>query len=720
MPVLEAVAALCEEADCVLVVGARPVGAAPSRVGRLAAPVDESEILAWFAARPGRNRALVLDSADALGSWLAAESQMARLSRFVEAMKGIPGLRLVLLEPVPPERVLLPNFHARALLAQVEPPRFWIEGQLRREGEIGALAVARARRGGMGFGLVTGLAMFLTALLMCAPALDIGAGTPLLGAESGSLPGSLWLDWWTLHALQQGQNPLWSSAIYWPVGADLIEIFGNVGAAFLALPFQLLLGFPHFWNAFVVTALASSGLATVWLARELGAPRTGALLAGLAFTAAPPLLQAVSQGDQAVFCAGVLPLAVGMGLRSLDRGAWSATLAGFSFAFAAFVWWFYGLFAVALVFGIGVHRAWRQPSRRRWLVGQLGRSFRAALPVTLLALPLIAKANRGEMTGLSWLSLPILETDTRLGTVEFLRIKEHSLSLLQLLPVPGTDPSFLVGALVVGLIGSWLLIHKGRRLVWVIVLVASAVLAAGPWMPPELGEASRWLPLPLALVEWAVPLVSRLHQPDRLLVVTALAASLLLSQTWDPCRRSLPASSRWLVTLLALVGIAATPTLLHRMPLPTTDYTPPEWARHLGAEGAVIHVPLGWSEVMPLFSPVHGAPITGGPGEAVAMADPTPYRALFDEDPSLAWFTTLSLAHPEQVDLEGLARRGARYVVVHRQAIDALVEGAGEWRVWALPLIADRIAERLGPPLMSVDGVEVYALPLTGEREVQL
>ena len=48
--------------------------------------------------------------------------------------------------------------------------------------------------------------------------------------------------------------------------------------------------------------------------------QTGALLAGLAFTAAPPVLREISDGSQIQFVAFPLAVAIGLCLRAMERG----------------------------------------------------------------------------------------------------------------------------------------------------------------------------------------------------------------------------------------------------------------------------------------------------------------------------------------------------------------------------------------------------------------
>ena len=158
----------------------------------------------------------------------------------------------------------------------------------------------------------------------------------------------------------------------------------------------------------------------------------------------------------------------------------------------------------------------------------------------------------------------------------------------------------------------------------------------------------------------------------------------------------------------AVIGVALVPMFAGVLPLPSFDYSPPTWVSQIKKPGAVIHVPLGWSEASMLWQPLHGQPVAGGPDEVAIMRDPTPYSNAIQQTPALAFFRDLEMGRMGASELRWLNQQGAAYVVVETEFMRQLMKtGAGPEYDMLDPLM-DRIDTTFGPAIYEDQDVRLY------------
>lgn len=676
----------------------------------LAEPAGDDAIARWIADQE-EPCAVVVMGALSLGGWLAGESSEQRLSRFLDRLPRRLDLAVVLVEPVSASAVRQPDRALGRLLGRVDRTWLWTGSSLLRARE--ALAAGAPRPPGLPWYAAVRDGWFWAGLVcLCAVAAATvlrasGAeGTALLGNAREVLPRSLWVDAWFSHQLATGGSWVFSDTVAWPSGADVIPHVRGLGAAVVALPFVRAFGYPEFWNPLVALALVCNGLAAGWLARVAGADRGGVVLAALGFLIAPPVLTQVGLGDQAVFWAAPLAVAIGLGMRALDGDRRDATLSGAAIGVAGLFWWFYALFAAALLLSLALARALRHPAGRSALSRQVRGMLRAFLPFSVGLVPMIGAWVRGDWPRVADIIGPKAGALSGAARVWFHRATTDVLSLEQLFVSPTAGAGWLPSLVVLVVLSSWVLLHRGRRIWWAAVAAAAAVLAMGVWLDPRWGLSSGWLPLPLRGLQVLFPPLELLDRPDRFLIITALATAVMAGLLWRPLCHRLPSALRpalWTAGL-ALVGASSAMSTS----LSTFLFEAPGWTRAISGQGAVLHVPMGLSEADLMWQPLHGQPITGGPDEAMLLDDGSPYRLLFEQNAALAFFWDFAKGRLDSDGRAWLLGRGARYVVVYEDVVNRVSEGT-QGETYLMPL-ADRIEQTLGPAIYNADGVRVYSL----------
>ncbi len=706
----------------------------PTLHAQPAAPWTEAELTRRLERLPSApvDRAaplIVIEGADALGRWAVGERPEARIARFLEVCRRPLercGAQVVVVEPLPAERLLSGEPACKRLSAQLSHRLLWDGQALRAQGSAsGGLAWWLANLGDpvldspaglrwsgrVGLGLSV-LALLLLSVAICVPGLRMEGSDPLLlGDGRGALPGSLWANDAVLGWMKGDGGLLETTRIFWPSGANLVALFGNLLPSFFAAPLQGLLGYPGYWNVFVICVLVLNGLSARWLARVVGADQTGALLAGLAFTAAPPVLREISDGSQIQFVAFPLAVAIGLCLRAMERGGRTGgVIAGLAITFAALSWWFYGAF-VFFILGFVCLDRWRKvPDERPALRDFGGALARVLVPMTLFAGPLVASANRGDIPGLGWLTLSTTNQasmiDGFLAEVEL----QGATSMRAFIGGNGVVGAGIFACLAALLpFGLWLALPEGRRRLWVFIGGVAAALSFGPVI--ELGGERYHAPL--GVLQAILPFGARLGAPDRLMILAAVAGSVLLGLCLRPLQRRSPRPLRGAVPVLALLLAPSLGLWSGDLPLRTFTFSPPRWLEQIGEPGAIAELPIGWSEQLAIYEPLRGRDsLIGGPGVVRQLHAFTEFRELLDVDPALSFFRNSSSQIRSVDALVELRSRGFRYVAVNNRLLRALVGSDGDNPdVQTALQVSQRVDEVLGPPVLRGPEVTVYRLP---------
>jgi len=717
----------------------------PGGVRRVSGAVSDGSLRAWAAEVRARGRAaaIVIDPVAGLDDYWPAERVESRLGRLHAALAPelAEGLRVLVLWDTEPEWVLSRDPIVQRGLAGVTVLRVWdgrravsVSGRA-GEGALEALAAwlvrpraTEAWRPGLqrvasiaSTGAAAALYL-LGAVLVCG-AVFLGEATEqrLIGDLDGSLVGSLWSNWWVGHALADGA--LWrgeigqifsSDSVYWPTGASLIELFGNVLPSLLAQPLQWLLGYPDYWNVFVLLSVTANGLAMWSLARQLGADRGGALVAGAVFAYAPPLILEVGLGHQAVFQAFALPMALRASLRAIDGGRrGDAVMAAIWLGAASLGWWVYGAVAWALALALGWSR-WRRSARdrRRALLGTLGRVVQVYLPVLLFAGPLLALANSDSLPGLWSGVFPHELEGDMLGDVMVGTLVDRSLRpASMLLGEPGQPLGWAPWVLAGGIAFLWRASPFRRRWFWPITALVAIVLAIGPYIQPAAGGEYDWMPMPGAALFYAFPFYSRLHQPDRMLVFVFLAVAAMVGLLFGWLLRLARREDALMPALVGWSLAVCMPFLDGAAPVSVTTFDVPEYYEVLGEEGAIIEVPIGFREEMLLYQPYHEHPVLGGPGEkwraAMASGD---FHLQLRLDPFLYFLWDQGAPLPQAGSFGDIRDRGFRYVMVHEGWLRRLAAKRMDRRVQSILDHLERIDGLLGPAIFTSSEVSIYRI----------
>jgi hypothetical protein len=557
--------------------------------------------------------------------------------------------------------------------------------------------------------------LLLAALLtLSAVVLVWTSGGEVLGDTRDGLPRSLWLDHELLSALAELRYPGRSTSVHWPGGADSMIVAGGPLPALFALPWLLALGYPGFWNPFVAACLIANGLAAAWLAAQTGAGDRGRLLAGLAFGLAPAVLREVSTGNQDVFFAAPLPLALGLGLKGLTGSRRQALLGGAAVVLASLSWWPFGLLTAGLLVGLGLWKA-RREEVRSVVLDRLGWMARTWVPGMALLLPLLASRMRAADHAAPLSRLPEALADIDAARLDFALSASTSLPPGRLVALSEQPGEVLGSLLVLVLLTTWFLVQGRRQLIWPALLILSALASVGAWLAPGWDVSDGWLPLPLAWAQAWLPGLDGITRPQRFLVFSALAQAVMLGVLWTRLEER---GSLWAARVgagaLALVLIAM-PWAQGVAPLASSSFEPPGWIEAIDEPGAIVAIPLGWTDSAALWQPLHGQPISGGPGEVQAFASNSPTRQLYEERPELRPLWLVEDARLGQAEIQRLSQAGARWVVVDAGLVDLVVESERDLQAWSLPVLVTRIDEAFGPPVYDQDQVRVYRIPVLGE-----
>ena len=702
---------------------------------------DGSTMAAWSreVLAQGRRPVLVVFPEEGLRDERLAERVETRMGRLCDELEflGKEGLRVIFLWQTDPDRVLVPDevgqrglkridamrmWNGRRALAPVDPPGLALTTALARwlVSPGASLAWNRPNQRAAAWAAATGAGVLygLGAIAVCAA---VFLGDPrdqrLLGDVDASLVGSLWGNWWVAEAIRQGRplDMFTSDLAYWPDGASLIAIFGNVLPNLLSLPFQFVLGYPGYWNIFVLVSLVANGLAMRALARRLGADRSGALVAGAVFAFSPALVAEVSAGHQVAFQAFGLPLALWAGLGTLDgHGRRREWLTALCLMAACLGWWIYGAIAWGLLLVFGWSR-WRYggAERRAELVGKLGRVFRLWLPTLLFAFPLLASANARKLPGLWWGSFPHeLEGDMLADIVVHELITESLRPASLLLGDPGEAFGWLPALMGAGVLITWGASPFRTQRFWPVLAGGLLVAAMGPYLQPSADGLEGWTPLPGALLFYALPGFSRLHHPDRLLIVVGLCLAVMVGLLWHWALRLAWKRGSALPAFAAVAVCAALPYFGGDSPVAVTRFEAPTFYDVLGDEGAIVELPIGYREETLLYQPYHGLPRLGGPGEKWRAANPKdPFHLKLRLDPFLRFLWDPGAPPPMANSVLEVREEGLRYVVVHLGWIRELAQLRFDNRIRALLEHMERVDTLLGPPIYRSSQVTIYRVP---------
>jgi hypothetical protein len=515
-------------------------------------------------------------------------------------------------------------------------------------------------------------------------------GTHLAG-HGGDGWQNLWNLWWVGRSLTEGHSPFHSMLLHHPHGAPLWLHTLAPLHGLLGLPLSAAFGQPAAYNLLFLFDFTASGFCLYLLARELGATRLAAFLAGAVFTFSHYHF-AHAQGHLNLVAMQWAPLFLLCLVRAFRRArARDGVLLGVALSLAVWSDLYHGLYCGLLgLLAAGWALAWR---RREALRSALARALGlGGLTFALLGGPLIL----GVL--LSWTSTEYVQAhDPRTWSAD-----------LQGFFVPGwisawsgpfaglqrawtgnpAENCWYLGYSVLGAGAlAFLLRPRGRRpWAWAGLMLLGMLLALGPAL--HWGGRIFDVPLPYRALETLLPPVRMSGAPTRfhfLALLAGLGASALQARLADRRWLGRPAGA---LAVLGLLGLQ----LLELLPRPVeaTLAWKPGFAALLAAgrpDEAILQ--LGDCNLALFHQTLHARPLVGG-----CLARNTVANERFVRDAPLLRALRGELRLPPDRVL-GLARElRLRHVVVPagHPVLAWLPElglhprgGEAGWTVWEIP-----------------------------------
>lgn len=551
-------------------------------------------------------------------------------------------------------------------------------------------------------GLVVGL---LAALWMLYPAW-LSPGHVLVG--DWRHPDTLsnhWLYAWVSDQVLAGATILHNDRYYVPVG-DQPWLAGNGGDAIPAAPVLGLLGWPAGVVAWLFLTFVADGLAAYLLCRRCGAGGGGATFGAFVVATSPLLSHELSGGrfNQApVWCLCAFLWAF-LGILRDGRRRW-AVASAVLFAWTCLVYWYWGLWAAILAFGLLC--AWAGSHR-----GLLGRRWRplagAGVGAGLLVAPLLA------VFLVNWARIPGVDEP----------VSPHPLALASALPVlfpfwsGGAEraevvlPILALGLAVFGCGG------RERWLTWGLVGLGTLfyLLSLGPaiaWV----GGQETGLVGPFALFYRGLPALERFWWPYRHALGLTLVVAVLSARGLDRLLPRLPAwISTYLPWILACILPFDTASRGARLGPAVSWWEPPAAYVELGRlpGDGVIELPLAPDLVTGqqslTYQLLHGKRLVNGHAMWVDRVRPRAWDAWVASNGFLSLLQTWERGRLDgpfafrPADVEALRADGVQYLVVNAEYFPGALQGLVE----RYPVIFDAL---FGAPVYAWgDEVRVWDL----------
>ncbi|MCZ6745744.1 MAG: hypothetical protein O7C74_00840 [Acidobacteria bacterium] len=497
-----------------------------------------------------------------------------------------------------------------------------------------------------------------------------------------------WDFWWLGEALRSGQDPWFTTAVFYPAGTSLG--FHPTGFLYglISLPFQMLLGVATgvvlAYNLITLASLALAAWFTFLLARRLGAGDLPALLAGLIYSFSAYHFWHLGR----LHVGGIefLPLFMLalLGLVARDVRPWRAGLAtggaGVLLLYSSLTNFSSAILMTVSLAGILLLRDRRRLLHRRVLVG----AAVAAAVILLAALPFLH----------AWIAYPAPVRGAR-------SVDENTTYSADLLGyvVPGHNSvpygflaPFLDSARTVrgeetftGFL-PWLLLpfafmgdRRTRPWRWLILAAVFGLLSLGPFLK-ILGHETG-LPLPYRLLYEVVPLLKVNRTPVRYAAPFLLFLAVLAGLGARHLEQRFPRA--WVMPLLLLVGLGEG---LFHVPLTPRQEAPAVYAQVADSDGVVINVPLYHARVerrLMYHQIFHGRPVTNA---CIPRASDTPHHLIEGTQLRACLLDGAACARADPATVAGeIGRRHVSWVLLHTRflqpahadAVDLLLQRAG-------------------------------------------
>ena len=489
-----------------------------------------------------------------------------------------------------------------------------------------------------------------------------------------------WNGWWVRESLTTGQTPFRTSLIFYPEGVSLAYhnfAWINIAAWLLAQP---VIGGYAAYNLAVLVNLAMCGFAAFLLARDLTQDTRAALLAGLVYQCWPYRLHQLDHPN--LISTYWIPLFLLSLMRAVRRERWgSAVLAGGFLALTGYARWQL-LVPAGMLGAVCVVCA--------LLDRRISRRYLALVVVVAVGVAAIALAPAAILLGPQWSTDPaqlLVEEEEATMQTDLLAYVTPSSAhpMMGSVTGPAYDryyadrssgrrfPAY-IGASVMALVLLGV-IRVGRdSLPWVVAGALFILLALGPVLRVG-GQMYPAVPMPYGLAS-RLFLVRLLRFPDRYTMFLALPIAVLVSYGSTAVLARVSQRARWvhIAATCLLVGAVLFEYLAVPVPLqrPQLSGLYSRLAAESG-EFAVLNLPLDPQQSkLYMFAQIsHRRPILQG---KTARLSEEVY-GFVDRHPWLQGLRLSGEMLPQYTDvgrqLRSLADDGVRYVILHKDPVDA-------------------------------------------------
>jgi hypothetical protein len=444
--------------------------------------------------------------------------------------------------------------------------------------------------------------------------------TPLLAAGGGAILGApgdnfeyLWKMAWFADALAARRSPTFVPGFFAPMGYELAHSELTPAQTLLAVPVTWIFGAQPAYLLWSYLSYVIGGIATLALARQLGAPPGGAFIAALGLTFG---LFHMEHTMTQITVAGALPWIVVAWYgweRFLTRPCMAdALLAGAGITLAAWSSWYYGPTLVLVL-------AWYTLGRVPWRgLPALAAAWRPLLALALLlatllapyAQPTLQLGNAGQVRHLLQNIVP--HSATPWDFIEPSRYHVVWGRQAQLLAGGGDQPVAPGTALLLlAAIGWWR--HRRRR-------IASALLLSvlGAWLfslGPLLTIGTLDIPLPAYLINLGAPVLQSIRVWARMAFFGHVALAMLAALAFADAA---PAARRLRRVRIALAGVALL-ELLNLAPIvsPVGPRPVDRWLAHQPAGQLIAALPDQLAGYQEYYARYHQQPLLVGYGTFV-------------------------------------------------------------------------------------------------------
>ncbi len=462
--------------------------------------------------------------------------------------------------------------------------------------------------------------------------------------------GTWWFYDWIRLAMENGGDPSFTRAFFWPLGKEIFTHTGNNFVdAVLSTPLQWLFG-PHYSAPWTWMILVGNALTFRPLARAVLGDEDRAFAAALLWMVNPYTLFEITAGRPTQAFLWFVP-AVPYYLLRIEQGRFEAVKLGVAAALVGWSYWFSSFFVAALCLPFLLRHP--LPWRRLLLAALV-----AVAIVAPAAIPMARLWGSGATPGGA--PAPAQSVFALPGAIgNSVGASLHGLFLMEFHGAPLLSNLAWGLPLLVALALTW------RQWRWWLGLGLCAYLAIGPDLaagkPPPAGE------LPLVNVPYMVlykylPFFNRLWFPYRFASAAFVAAAILIAA-------ALPA--RWVrasAILLALLGLAEQ-ARGRIFPFAWHDVRCPPLLEAVAREGgAIMFLPFRIQHEGIIWQTVFRRPIFGGMGESAPVLWPKGYKAhlAFPVVRSLRTAVERPEPVPHGADVEPLVELGYRWVILRR------------------------------------------------------